>query len=302
MNPIPIAVRIPATGNYPPQKVTQRAPTIRTTQRKSDYPGRSNMADSKILIIDDEWESAIVKAVQRRLEEEGWRTVVVEPQAMGLVANEFEDAAIYAIEEESPDGVLLDVRLGEGQDDQFKGLEILRYIVEHHSTLPVLMFTQYVQGPARETAARGALRWNAPVDFIDKLASPEEVVLRLRRLIGATPELIPVGAHLRVDTGAKTVSARRERDADLEPVADIQGMKFEILQELASAWYRSPGELVPFSRLERYSEGEEARASLRVRIREIKISIGKALGVQLGANDLIINVRDRGYRLTPPQL
>ena len=260
------------------------------------------MSDSKVLIIDDEWESAIVKAVQRRLQDEGWRTVIVEPQGRWLLGDEFESAAIYAIEEEVPDGVLLDVRLGEHRDDQFKGLEILRRIVEQYPTLPVLMFTQYAQGPARDTAVRGALRWNAPIDFIDKLASPEEVVLRLRRLMGSSPETIPVGAHLLVDVGAETVLARRERDGTLTGVPDIHGMKFEIFRELAAAWYRSPGELVPFNRLERYSEGEEARASLRVRIREIKVSIGRALGVHLGANDLIVNVRDRGYRLTPPQL
>lgn len=258
------------------------------------------MADIKILIIDDEWESAIVRAVRRRLEEEGWRTVVAEPQSRWLDGDEFAAAALYAIETERPAGVLLDVRLGEHREDQFKGLEILRYIVEHYETLPVLMFTQYAQGPARETAVRGALRWNSPVDFIDKLASPEEVVLRLRRLLGTAPEIIPIGALLVVDLSAKTVLARREREADLMPVDEIHGMKFEILRELAAAWYRSPGELVPFSRLERYSEGEEARPSLRVRIREIKVSIGKALGVDLGANDLIINVRDRGYRLIPP--
>ena len=113
------------------------------------------MADSKILIIDDEWESAIVKAVQRRLEEEGWQTVIVKPQSKWLVGEEFETASIYAIEDERPDGVLLDVRLGEHRDDQFKGLEILRQIVEHYPTLPVLMFTQYAQGPARDTAVRG---------------------------------------------------------------------------------------------------------------------------------------------------
>ena len=258
------------------------------------------MANSKILIIDDEWESAIIKAVRRRLEEEGWRTVVAEPQSRWLDGDEFAAAARYAVETERPAGVLLDVRLGEHREDQFKGLEILRYIVEHYETLPVLMFTQYAQGPARETAVRGALRWNAPVDYIDKLASPEEVVLRLRRLMGTAPEIIPIGALLLVDLSAKTVLARREREAALRPVDEIHGMKFEILRELAAAWYRSPGELVPFSRLERYSEGEEARPSLRVRIREIKVSIGKALGVNLGANDLIINVRDRGYRLTPP--
>ena len=88
---------------------------------------------------------------------------------------------------------------------------------------------------------------------------------------------------------------------DSAAVSDINGMKFEIIKELAATWYRSPGELVPFSKLERFSEGEEARASLRVRIREIKISLGQALGIPLGAGDLIVNVRDQGYRLVPPK-
>jgi hypothetical protein len=59
--------------------------------------------------------------------------------------------------------------------------------------------------------------------------------------------------------------------------------------------------LVPFSHLERFSGGEDPRASLRVRIREIKDSLGKALGVRFGPGELIINLRDKGYRLTPPQ-
>ena len=82
----------------------------------------------------------------------------------------------------------------------------------------------------------------------------------------------------------------------------FRDMKFEILRELAATWYRSPGELVPFSKLERYSEGENPRASLRVRIREIKDSLGSALGLRFGAGDLIINVRDQGYRLVPPKV
>ena len=52
-----------------------------------------------------------------------------------------------------------------------------------------------------------------------------------------------------------------------------------------------------YSRLERTFEGDNARASLRVRIREIKDAVGKALGVQLGPDDFIINVKERGYRL-----
>ena len=90
-------------------------------------------------------------------------------------------------------------------------------------------------------------------------------------------------------------------DDEWRPVADIQGMKFEILRELATSWYRSPGELVPFHKLERYSEGDDPRSSLRVRIREIKNAVGSALGLHFGASDLIVNVRDRGYRLIPPR-
>jgi DNA-binding response OmpR family regulator len=251
----------------------------------------------KILIVDDEWESPIVQSVQRRLEAEGWRAIVVKPGTRYVSGDDFELAALYAIEEEHPDGVLLDVRFGEHKDDRFKGIGILGKIVENHPKLPVLMFTQYAQGPERETAVRGSLKWDALVDFIDKLASPEEVVLRLRRLIGTTPENINVGDSITLDLSAQLVYVVKAGSQEL--VQDIQGMKFEILRELASTWYRSPGEVVPFSRLQRYSEGEDPRASLRVRIREIKVSLGSALGIQLGASDLIVNVRDQGYRLVP---
>lgn len=254
----------------------------------------------KIIIVDDEWESAIVKSVQRRLEEEDWQTIVIAPEGPYITGDDFEIAALYAIEDEQPDGVILDVRFGEHRDDRFKGLGILQKIVEQHPHIPVLMFTQYVQGPDRETAVRGALKWDSQVDFIDKLASPEEVVLRLRRLIGTTPEAISIGDKITMDVSAKVVYVN-VGDAP-QPISDIQGMKFEIFQELASTWYRSPGEVVPFSKLMRYSEGEDPRASLRVRIREIKDAIGKTMGVRFGAGDLIINIRDQGYRLIPPDV
>ena len=253
----------------------------------------------KIIIVDDEWESAIIKAVRRRLEEEGWSAVVIQPETNWSPGDEFELAAMYAIEEERPDGVLLDVRFGEHQDDRFRGLTILKDIVERFPQLPILMFTQYVQGPDRETAVRGALRWDVPVDFIDKLASPEEVVLRLRRLIGTSPETISIGGSILLNAGTKLVYVTVGTTS--VPVGEIQGMKFEILSELATTWYRSPGELVAFNRLERYSEGEDPRASLRVRIREIKDAIGQAMGRRFGPGDLIVNIRDQGYRLIPPK-
>ena len=294
----------------------------------------------KVLIVDDEWDSAVVRTVASRLNEEGWETLVVAPEPGVTMADDFEDEALYAIETERPDGVLLDVRFGEfegerfkGLDilrkivdqypklpvlmterpdgvlldvrfgefegERFKGLDILRKIVDQYPKLPVLMFTQYAQGPDRDFAVRGSLNVDAPVDFIDKMASPEEVVLRLRRLLGTAPETIAISDRLSVDVRAKLVYV--VEDDEPAPVQDIVGMKFEILRELASAWYRSPGELVQFDRLERFSEGEDARASLRVRIREIKDSLGKALGTRFGAGDFSINVRDQGYRLIPPK-
>ena len=258
-----------------------------------------NRLAQKIMIVDDEADSAILRAVRRRLEDEGWRTAVVQPAGGGSLGEEFEAAALWEIEEARPDAVLLDVRFGDHRDDRFKGLEILGEIVKRWPRMPVLIFTQYAQGPERETAVRGTLKWDAPVDFIDKLAGTDEVVLRLRRLMGTSVERIVFGGGIALDLASRMVYV--EGESGRRAVNDIQGMKFEILRELAAAWHRSPGELVPFSRLERFSEGEDPRASLRVRIREIKDSLGRALGVRFGSGELIINVRDKGYRLTPLQ-
>ena len=84
----------------------------------------------KILIVDDESESAILRAVRRRLDEEGWETVVVQPESGFSVGEEFEAAALWSIGQDLPDAVLLDVRFGEHRDDQFRGLGILGEVVE----------------------------------------------------------------------------------------------------------------------------------------------------------------------------
>ena len=148
-----------------------------------------------ILIVDDEATSAIVRAVRRRLEDEGWGTQVVSKEEHGS-ADDMLWAAMQSIEDNLPDGVILDVRLGEYHDDQFKGLDILKRIVGQYPRLPVLMFTQYSQGVERDTVARSALQVAAPVEFIDKLASPEEVALRMRRLVGTEPGRIAIGERI----------------------------------------------------------------------------------------------------------
>ena len=150
-----------------------------------------NRAAQKIMIVDEEAESSILRTVHRRLEEEGWLTVVVQPAPGRSVGEEFEAAALWDIEEQRPDAVVLGVRFGDHRDDRFKGLEILGEIVNRWPRLPVLMFTQYNQGPDRETAVRGSLKWDAPVDFIDKLAGTDGSAAV------AAPHGSVVGAHFR---------------------------------------------------------------------------------------------------------
>ena len=97
--------------------------------------------------------------MRQRLEAEGWDTQVVSKGEHGS-ADDMLWAALHAIEEQRPDGVILDVRLGDYRDDQFKGLDILKRIVVQHPQLPVLMFTQYSQGVERDAVARSALQVN----------------------------------------------------------------------------------------------------------------------------------------------
>ncbi len=253
----------------------------------------------KILIVDDEANSTIMASVVRRLVSEGFEAVVVAPSGPRVTGDAFEAEAVWQVEKSRPSAVLLDVRFGDHPDDRFKGLSILKRITDIDRSLPVLMFTQYAQGPYRDTAVAASLSANASVDFIDKLASPDEVLLRLRRLIGSRPERIAIGSLFEIDPRNSAVYALA--DGERKVVREVQGMKFEILQELAAALYRSEGELVPFTRLERFSEGEDSRASLRVRIREIKDALGDAVGRRFGPDELIINVRNRGYRLVPPR-
>ena len=108
-----------------------------------------------------------------------------------------------------------------------------------------------------------------------------------------------MGNRILVDVETAMVYAKDGEE--LIPVSEIQGMKFEILRELAAAWYRSPGEMVPFSKLERYSEGDDPRASLRVRIREIKDVLGVALGVRFAAGSLSSTSATKGTACCLPE-
>ena len=252
-----------------------------------------------VLIVDDEASSDLMRSIRRHLILAGYETSIVEPDITHPSGEDFELEAIHAVEVQQPVAVILDMRFGEHPDDWFKGLAILSKLIDVTPELPILVFSQYASGPYRETAAAASLNANAPVDFIDKFASPEEVVLRLRRLIGVAPETLKIGNDYIVDVQKRIVFGIV--GGQQEPIRQIRGMKFEILVELSNSWYRSPGELVPYWKLERFSEGDDSRASLRVRVREIKDALGKATGKRLGPDDLIVSVRGRGYILVPPR-
>ena len=48
----------------------------------------SDSQQRKIIIVDDEWQSAIIKAVCRRLEQEGWSAVVIRPESKWSLGEE----------------------------------------------------------------------------------------------------------------------------------------------------------------------------------------------------------------------
>ena len=64
--------------------------------------GNCRLMPNTILIVDDESESPIVNAVKRRLNEEGWLTQIIKPEASGSLGDEFETLALYMIETDSP--------------------------------------------------------------------------------------------------------------------------------------------------------------------------------------------------------
>ena len=66
------------------------------------------------------------------------------------------------------------------------------------------------------------------------------MVLRLRRLIGTTPDRIQVGSQITLDLASRQVFVTK--GAEQSPIDQIQHMRFEVLQELVKAWYRRPGE------------------------------------------------------------
>jgi excisionase family DNA binding protein len=126
--------------------------------------GRGGQSGPLVLVVDDD--PGLRGYIRASLESEGY--------AVREAGNAEEGLA--ALEDESPDLILLDVMMPE-----VDGWELLRLVQERHGvgTIPVIMFSGRVEEGAEEAASRGAYA------FIGKPFDPEQ-------LIESTKQLLPV--------------------------------------------------------------------------------------------------------------
>jgi excisionase family DNA binding protein len=117
-----------------------------------------------VLIVDDD--DKLREFVRVNLEMEGYQVREAASAREGL----------EALEEQSPDLVLLDVMMPE-----MDGWEMLRQLHERHGmgAIPVIVFSGQVEEDAGEVAARGAQA------FIGKPFSPQSLIERTKALLPA---------------------------------------------------------------------------------------------------------------------
>jgi excisionase family DNA binding protein len=126
--------------------------------------GRGGQPGPLILIVDDD--PALRRHVRASLESEGYAVREAGSAEEGLAA----------LEEESPDLILLDVMM-----PKIDGWEMLRLVQERHGVgaIPVIMFRGRVDEGAAEATTRGAQA------FVGKPFDPEQ-------LVESTKQLLPV--------------------------------------------------------------------------------------------------------------
>jgi excisionase family DNA binding protein len=131
---------------------------------RSGAGARSTEGGPLVLIVDDD--DKLREFVRVNLEMEGYTVREAASAREGL----------DALEEQSPDLVLLDVMMPE-----MDGWEMLRQLHERHGmgAIPVIVFSGQVEEDAGEVAARGAQA------FIGKPFSPQSLIERTKALLPA---------------------------------------------------------------------------------------------------------------------
>ena len=126
---------------------------------------REHPGGPMVLIVDDD--AGTRAHVRASLEAEGFDVLEAASGPEGLAA----------LEEESPDLILLDVMM-----PQMDGWEMLRRVQEQHGgAVPVVMFSGQVDNVAGEAAERGAS------GFIGKPFDPQQLIDRAKQILGARP-------------------------------------------------------------------------------------------------------------------
>jgi excisionase family DNA binding protein len=126
-------------------------------------PGTREQGGPTVLIVDDD--AGTRAHVRVSLEAEGFDVLEAASGPEGLAA----------LEEESPDLILLDVMM-----PQMDGWEVLRRVQERHGgAVPVVMFSGQVDNVAGEAAERGASA------FIGKPFDPQQLIDRAKQILGA---------------------------------------------------------------------------------------------------------------------
>jgi two-component system, response regulator, stage 0 sporulation protein F len=133
--------------------------------------GREGPKMNKILVVDDD--SAIRMLYTEELIEEGYE-VVAHDGAGDLMA---------AIRKESPDLVVLDIKLG-----QNSGLDLLRDIRNRYEGLPVILCSAYLDIKYDSNSV-------APDYYVLKSSDMNDLKLKVKVAFEATPKSGPFGAR-----------------------------------------------------------------------------------------------------------
>lgn len=218
---------------------------------------------SKILVIDDE--PGILKLISAYLKPEGYEVLTASDGESGLKA-----ARAF-----KPDLVLLDVMLP-GID----GIELLARL-RRESDVYVILLTARTE----ETDKVVGLTVGAD-DYVTKPFSPRELVARikaaLRRIKGASSPAseILAFAHVRIDTGARTVTV------DEQPI-ELTAIEFDLLRAIAE----NRGRVLTREQLLEKVWGGSYYGEMRV----VDVHLGH-VRQKLGVEGLIATVRGVGYR------
>jgi two-component system response regulator HydG len=121
---------------------------------------------NSILVVDDEQE--VRNLLRILLEDEGYETATAKDGA----------EALRQLQERSYDVILLDIKMPGAS-----GFDVLRFVRERHPGTRVIMLTAFAElANAMESRFLGA------DDFIGKPYDPNEVLMAIERVLGATDD------------------------------------------------------------------------------------------------------------------